>query len=70
MEGAIKIWGDVISWATSWFVKILDSFGGWPVYVLSVLVFSAVAALVVPAFSGSLRSDLSDHRSSDSKGGK
>lgn len=67
MDGAIKIWSDVLAWATGWFVKILDSFGGWPVYVLSVLIFSAVGALVVPAFSGSLRSDPSDHRPSDRK---
>lgn len=67
MDGAIAIWRDVIAWVTGWFVRILDSFGGWSVYVLSVLIFSAVGALVVPAFSGRLRSDPSDHRPADRK---
>ena len=61
MQQAIQIWKDVFSWVTTSFVFILESFGGWKVFLLCVLVFSAAGALIVPAFSGKISGDLTDH---------
>lgn len=70
MNHAIAIWRDIFAWLATSFVSILESFGGWPLYVLSAFAFAAFGALVVPAFSHGLRLDRSDHRPSGSTKGK